>query len=121
MFTLDQDRMRDLYALLHDAQDNSIPFEDRFQVVSLHHPLEDLLTGREDRVGEYHYCFFANARGIRHVAVSLEDAELARKIRAQAALTAPEKERALELLVRLSSGEVVSATFDQRTRIYGNG
>jgi hypothetical protein len=104
MFESELEKLRAFYSEMLLKQTISHPFEDRFQTLCLQYKIEDLLAGRRgENAGGYHYCFFANHRGIRYLLVDERRAELAVKIRSQLPLSLSEKADALKLLTELSA------------------
>ncbi len=103
MFSLDQERVRSIYSRLTGRQSLNLPFEERFEVIRLHYPLEELKAGGQAcPPGEYLYCLFANARGIRELQINERQAAVALKIKAQLPLNLEEKAEALHMLRALS-------------------
>lgn len=102
MSTMNTERLRTLYSELSDLQSNQLPFEERFFVLTLDFPIEELLQGEPAHPGRYHYCLFVNQRGVRHLRLTEAQAEVAAKMKLQLPLTLEEKTEALHLLRNLA-------------------
>lgn len=103
-FAKDVLRLKALYVSLLEMQLQVRSFEERFHVLDLCFPLEQVLREeyQPSAQGHYSYCFFVNKNGIRHSPLVEVEAQLATKIKEQGALSSDEKVAALRLLRKLA-------------------
>lgn len=105
-FTEDVLRWKTLYATLLTLRTFRSSFEERFHLLDLHFPLEQVRREKYQPTLEnrYTYCFFVNQKGIYHLSLAGEEAVLAQKIKEQVRLSHEEKVAALFLLRKLAIG-----------------
>lgn len=104
VFEEDRQKLEALYTNLKRLALGSFTFEERFLLLELHFPLEDLQRAQAPGrpIDTYYYCFFVNQNGIRFLPLGADEMQLAHKIKGQQPLSQKEKHAALFFLRKLA-------------------